>query len=290
MAAKGVLPIRGFMIHMSHYDPRWCARKSREKPFDVKVALEVVDAMAEVGLNLLVVDCADGVKYKSHRDLARPYTVPMADLRKLVKRAQKLDIDVVPKLNFAMSPLHQHNQWFRPYRNYWDDENYWKHAFQLIDELIGECNTERFFHIGMDEDHDRTIEEFAAAICTLHAGLKERGLRTIMWKDAQLYPGGRVHREKSYLAEKKIPKDVVQLMWNYSHPMPDMIRRLCRKGFEVWGAPGGTPEKTAEWRDDLKRYGGKGMLLTKWVPCRPGNRRDMLKLIRECGPVISETA
>jgi len=289
MAAKDVLPIRGYMVHLTHYDPRWCQRKSREKAFDVKVALELVDAMGEAGLNLLVIDCADGVKYKSHPDLARPYTAPMGHLRKLVGRARKKGIDVVPKLNFAMSPLHQHNQWFRPYRNYWDDETYWKHAFQLIDELVDVCKPERFFHIGMDEDHDRTIDEFAAAINTLHEGLEERGLRTIMWKDWQMYPGGRVHREKSYLAEKKIPRDVVQLLWNYRYALPDVIRRLRRKGFEVWGAPGGTPEQVAEWRDQLLRCGGQGMLLTKWVPCRPGNRREMLKLIRTCGPVIAGT-
>ncbi len=286
MAEEKALQYRGFMLHMTHYDPRWCKRKSREKPMSMDVALEALEAMAEAGLNLLVIDCADGVKYKTHPDLARPYTVPMADLRKLANRAHKLGIDVVPKLNFAMSPLHQHNQWFRPWRNYWDDETYWEHAFQLIDELIAVCKPEAFFHIGMDEDHDRTIEEFAAAICTLHDGLEERNLRTVMWKDWQMYPGGRVHREKSYLAEKKIPRDVVQLLWNYRYALPDVIRRLSRKGFEVWGAPGWELEQVEEWKRDLLKYGATGMLLTKWVPCRPGNRRDILKLIRECGPVM----
>jgi hypothetical protein len=41
----------------------------------------------------------------------------------------------------------------------------------------------------------------------------------------------------------------------------------------------------ATWRDDLLRLGGKGMLLTRWVPCRPGNRRELLRVIRTCGPV-----
>ena len=79
---KKTLPVRGFLIHVSHYDPIWFANKDREKPFDVDVALELIDAMAETGLNLLVVDCSDGVKYSSHPELARHYTVPMTALRK----------------------------------------------------------------------------------------------------------------------------------------------------------------------------------------------------------------
>jgi len=95
--------VRGFLIHISHYDPQWCKVKAREKPFDLDLGLEIVDTMWEVGLNLLVIDCADGVRYKSHPELARKYTVPMSHLGKLVNRAQEKGIEVVPKLNFSQS-------------------------------------------------------------------------------------------------------------------------------------------------------------------------------------------
>jgi len=285
MARESGIPIRGYLLHITHYDPSWVKRKRREKPFDLDVGLEIVDAMAEAGLNLLVVDCADGVKYKSHPELARSYSVPMAHLRKLVKRAQGHGIEVVPKLNFAQSALHQHNHWFRPYFWLFDNKEYWRRAFQLVDELLEACQPPRFFHIGMDEDHDRSHAQYAEAICTLRDGLKQRGLRAVMWKDAQTYSAAQVHAEKSRAAEGEIPKDVVQVVWHYQTVLTDVVRRLRRKGFDVWGAPGRDPEQVRQWRDVLVRYGGTGLLLTSWIPCRPGNRARLLERIRTGGPI-----
>jgi len=279
------LPIRGFLLHLSHYDPRWCRRKSRERPIDVDLALEVIDSLAEAEMNLLVIDCADGVRYRSHPELARPYSVPMRSLKRLAAAAERRGIEVVPKLNFARSPHHRHNQWFRPHTRGFDDPAYWRAAFEVIDELIGVRRPKRFFHVGMDEDHSRSYTQYADAICTLHAGLKRRGLRTVMWKDAHDWPEAQCHTEKSRAAVREIPRDVVQVPWDYGAARPGVVRRLVRKGFEVWGAPGRTPERVRAWRDALLAHGGRGILLTLWAPCRPGNRSDLLGVIRTCGPL-----
>jgi len=287
MSAARAVPIRGYLIHITHYDPSWVKRKAREKPFDLGVGLEVVEAMADAGLNLLVVDCADGVTYKSHPELKRSYSVPMAHVRRLAAQARKHDIEVVPKLNFAQSALHQHNHWFRPYHRLFDSEEYWRRAFRLADELIQACEPPRFFHIGMDEDHDRSHAQYAAAICTLRDGLRERSLRAVMWKDQQSYAAADVHAEKSRAAEARIPRDVVQVVWHYHTVLTDVVRRLRRKGFDVWGAPGRDPDQVRGWRDAILRYGGTGLLLTRWVPCRPGNRAELLRQIRTLGPICS---
>lgn len=92
--------MRGFLLHITHYDSTWLKFKSREKPFDLDLGLEIVDAMAEAGLNVLVIDCEDGVKYKSHPELARRYTIPMEQLKKLADYAYQKGMEVVPKLNF----------------------------------------------------------------------------------------------------------------------------------------------------------------------------------------------
>ena len=287
MSAARAVPIRGYLIHITHYDPSWVKRKAREKPFDLGVGLEVVEAMADAGLNLLVVDCADGVTYKSHPELKRSYSAPMAHVRRLAAQARKHDIEVVPKLNFAQSALHQHNHWFRPHNALFDNGEYWRRAFQLADELIEACEPPRFFHIGMDEDHDRSHAQYAAAICTLRDGLRERGLRAVMWKDQQSYAAADVHAEKSRAAEARIPRDVVQVVWHYHTVLTDVVRRLRRKGFDVWGAPGRDPDQVRGWRDAILRYGGTGLLLTRWVPCRPGNRAELLRQIRMLGPICS---
>lgn len=287
VSENNILPVRGFMLHITHYDPRWYRAKGRERPFDLNLALEAVDTMAEVGLNLLVIDCEDGVEYASHPELKRRYSVPMAQLEALARRAEGCGIEVVPKINFARSSLHHHNDWFRPYDRLFDTGEYWQRAFQVIDELIAACRSPRFFHIGMDEDHDRAHSQYVAAIETLHAGLAERGLRTIIWNDSAHKGGALVHAEKSLVAEKAIPRDIVQVPWEYTRAQTATIERLVGVGFEVWGAPGRSAEQVAAWRDDLLRLGGKGILLTYWRPCRPSNRKAMLDMLRELGPVCS---
>jgi len=211
----------------------------------------------------------------------------MDSLRALAARAAERGIEVVPKLNFSHSTYHHHNDWFRPHNALFDSDLYWQLAFEVIDELIAECRPPRFFHVGMDEDHDRALSQYVAAIQRLHAGLAERGLRTIIWNDSCY--GGRalVHAEKSLAAEAAIPRNVVQVPWHYGGAQPAVVRRLLGEGFTVWGAPGHTAEQVAAWRDDLLAAGGEGMLLTYWRPCRPGNRRALLGALREFGPIVS---
>jgi len=283
--------VRGYLLHLTHYDPVWWKRKPREKPFDLQIALDVVQTLADEGFNLLVVDCADAVQYRSHPELKRHYTVPMNQLRTLASAARKRGLEVVPKLNFARSHLHHHNDWMlgpdEQWYEHFDDEAYWRKAFQLVDELIVACRPKRFFHVGMDEDHDRSHAQYIQAIKTLRAGLRQRKLRTLIWNDTGIeYASGLVHAERSLVAEKAIPRDIVQVLWRYAGVPTASIKRLRRERFELWGAPGWRrPKETIRYRDAILAAGGKGLLMTMWIGCRPGSRRTMLQAIRQMGPV-----
>ncbi len=290
MAARKQLAVRGYLLHLTHYDPMWWEKKAREPRFDLDTALEVVEALAEEKFNLLVIDCADGVKYRSHPELAKRYSAPMGDLAKLAKAAQAAGLDVAPKLNFSQSRWHHHNDWMLPPKERWshhfDDEVYWKRAFELIDELIGVCKPKRYFHVGMDEDHDRSYTQYAEAIKTLRAGLKKRKLKTIIWNDTAIgYGPGLIHAEKSRAAEDVIPKDIVQVVWRYDTVPAEPIRRVGKAGFELWGAPGRRPEMAAEFRKAVLKAGGRGLLMTTWGPVRKGTRKRLLEGIRAMGPV-----
>jgi len=287
MAKRGVIPVRGYLIHLTHYDPRWYLHKRRERPFDLNLGLEIIDAIAKAGFNLLIIDCEDAVLYKSHPELARRYSVTMSCLEKLVNFAHKKGIEVVPKLNFSQSRYHRHNYWFRPYNRLFDSNEYWRIAFQIIDELIKACRPKRFFHIGMDEDDDRTHTQYINAILRLRRGLKERGLRVLIWNDTALGGSAPWHAKKSLAAEKKIPKDIVQIVWDYIHVRPAVIHRLVEEGFEVWVAPSQKPIQVLKWKKALLRLGGKGLIMTTWIPCRPLNRSRMLNFIQLVGPLYS---
>jgi hypothetical protein len=291
MPASSKLPVRGYLIHLTHYDPRWYKAKGRERPFDLDLGLEIVNALAAEGFNLLIVDCADAVRYRSHPEFSRRYTVPMKNLETLAAAASQHGLDVAPKLNFARSEINTHNHWMRApgesWHHHFDDATYWRMAFEVADELIAACRPRRFFHIGMDEDHDRSYRQYIEAIKTLHAGLKKRKLRTLVWNDSGIaYASGQIHAEKSLAAEQAVPKAITQIIWRYDAVPKAAIARVGRLGFELWGAPGWRrPAQATAFRDAVLRAGGKGLLMTTWMPCRASNRRALLESIRAMGPI-----
>lgn len=286
MAKQTVLPVRAYLIHITHYDPRWVAQKEQEKPFDLKVGLEIVDAMAESQMNTLIVACSDGLKYKSHPELKRHYSVPMRVLKELAAAARARNIEVVPKLNFSQSHLHRHNDWFAPHHRLFDNDEYFRLSFEVADEILSVVGGAKFFHVGMDEDHNRSIRQYCQAIITLRKLLKKRGLRTIIWNDsANQWRAADVHKEKSLAAEKAIPKDVVQVVWDYKTVKTPILRRVVDQGFELWGAPGPTEELVTKMRQTLLRLGGKGIVLTRWIPCVQENRQTLVDGIRQFGPL-----
>jgi hypothetical protein len=285
---------KGYLLHITHYDPCWCAVKHREKPFDLRLGMEIVDTLAKEGFNLLFIGCSDGVKYKSHPELTRKYSIPMRDLKRLVDHAEKSGLEIVPKLNFSKSEINRHDNWIRKPDASWLEDfeapAYWKKAFEIIDEVNETCRPKRFFHIGMDEDHNRSYTQYVEAIKILREGLKKRKLRTVMWNDSGLgtkYAPGQIYVEKVINALDRIPKDVIQVLWNYWEVPAKQIKYIASKGFEVWGAPGKDPVQARNFRDAVLKVKGKGLLMTTWTQCRHPNREMLLERINSHGAALS---
>jgi len=288
MNVPGIPDVRGYLLHISHYDPSWCAVKDKEKPFDLQVGLEVVDVMAEAGFNLLVMDPKDGVAYGSHPELKRHYTQPMDVLGRLAGHARERGLDVAVKLNFSQSGTHRHNHWFAPHNGLFDNDEYWQRAFRIIDELIEAARPKRFFHVGMDEDHDRSVPQYVEAIRTLHEGLSRRHIRTLIWNDSACHwPQAAVHRDKSLAAEKHAPKDVTHVIWDYGDTIDiDAFRRAIGRGLTVWGAPGSRPGNVEAMLGVLAECGAEGILLTRWIPCIPENRDTLIGRVKSASKLF----
>ncbi len=288
------LKYRGYLLHLTHYDPVWWLAKKKERPFDPAIAREVVDAVADQGFNMLLVGVSDGVRYRSHPELRRHYSQPMSVLKKLADYARTRGMQIVPKLNFSRSEINRHNQWMRKEGQQWheqfDDATFFKIAFDAIDEVIEACQPEHFFHVGMDEDHDRSHQQYINAILTLREGLKKRHLRTVCWSDSAIdYASGQVYREKNEAAERVLPPDTVRLLWNYWMIPTAQMKAIRRRGFELWGAPGARePRKTAQFRDALLACGGTGLIMTHWKPCTQAWRKDLLDRVRTFGPIYQQ--
>lgn len=106
---------RGMLIHVTHIDPDWVKCKNTEEPFNLKVALDLLPLLAGYGMNTLIVDVEDGVEYKSHPEMKRHYSVPIAQMKTLADAARSHGVDVVPKLNWSKSGRNLHDMWMKPY-------------------------------------------------------------------------------------------------------------------------------------------------------------------------------
>jgi hypothetical protein len=262
-------------------------RKRRERPIDIPLALEIIDAISRLGFNTLIIDCEDGLIYRSHPELTRRYSISRDALRQVLGYARKKRLELIPKLNFSQSRYHRHSYWLKPYYAVFDTNRYWQVAFDLIEELVREFRPKRFFHIGMDEDDTRSLEQYVKAILMLRRRLNKLGLRAIMWNDTAFGRKRPWHTKKSLAAEHALTKDIVQVVWDYEGFKPGILRRIAGEGFEVWAAPGAKPSYVLKWKEALLRHGGKGLLMTTWLPCRPRNRSRLLELIEGVGPIYS---
>ncbi len=293
MSDKKSIAVRAYLIHITHYDPVWFDRKERERPFDLNLGCDMVKALGDAGFNMLIIDLADGVEYRTLPELKRHYSVPMSTLEKLVASARQAGMEVVPKLNFSKSkePRHDHNYWFRPYNELPDDDAYCAKAFQLIDEIVEVMKPERYFFIGMDEDFLRTPAEYASVVNALHEGISKRGLRTAMWNDTPHLSAGMFGCvEKTLAAEDEAPKDIVHVLWDYT-PLKaraaERVRDMRSKGFEVWIAPGGRADQVEQWKQLALQTGCAGMVMTAWRPVTERSRRRFLDAIGRIGPILA---
>lgn len=271
-------------MHLSHYDPAWIKRMDYCKPYDPQMARAVMRKAAEEGMNVLIVDVEDVVKFKSHPQLHRPYSVPLNTYRTLVKEAQAMGLTVVPKLNFARGD-DMHNAWMHPFDELADINKYCSHAIQLILELTEGLNI-RYFHIGMDED-DRDAETFAVTIKAIHDELARRHIRTLIWADVER----RFARHQKFMtAYPVLPRDIILMPWGYAaKSSAAWIRKFTEEGFEVWGCCGENKKNVAMWLKDLNENGGKGLVATCWRPLIRKNKPHLIKTIETTLRVVRES-
>lgn len=155
-------------------------------------------------------------------------------------------------------------------------------------ELVELMRPKQFIHIGMDEDHYRSHEQYVDTIERLRGIVKGLGLRTIIWNDSCHFRSRSIaqgHAEKSRAAEEKISKDIIHILWDYGNAHPDVVKRISGRGFDVWGAPGGNPEQIAAWMKALNENGGSGLLMTNWIKCSSFNRNQLIEYLKTIGKV-----
>ena len=170
--------------------------------------------MAEVGMNQIVVDIGEGIRFDSHPELAVEGSWTPGEMSAEVRRLRDLGLTAIPKLNFSAT----HDTWLNEYSYMVSSKPYYKVCADLIAETLEIFEQPALFHIGMDEEtfHNQrelsqiTIRQFDLWYHDLnfYAGEVEKGgARAWMWSD-RIW-----HHEEEYLANT--PKSILQSNWYY---------------------------------------------------------------------------
>ncbi len=188
-------------------------RSSSKLRFDWDVWYEYVDALKSAGVNTLVMDLGDGIRFNSHPEIAVEGAWSVEQLKIEIARLRGMGFELIPKLNFSAA----HDYWLKDYARMVSTEPYYRVCSDLIAEVC-EIFKPEYFHIGMDEENYPLQEKYDYVVIRQHDALwkdirflvgevEKHNVRVIMWADH-----AREHLEDFI---ENCPKSVVPMIWYY---------------------------------------------------------------------------
>ncbi len=182
--------------------------------FDDSLWSDILSRMAAAGMNMVVLDLGDGVRYRSHPEIAVRNAWSPRRLKEEVRRARAMGIEIIPKLNFSTA----HDVWLGPYARMVSTPAYYRVCRDLIAEVNDLCEGPRFFHLGMDEETAvnqvynrlvviRQFDLFWDDLTFYVDEVRKGGARPWVWSDYQWYHPAQF--------VKHMPTSVLQSNWWY---------------------------------------------------------------------------
>ncbi len=235
---------------------------------DRDVWRKTTDFMAGQGVNTLVIDLGEGVRYESHPELAVPGSWSVDELKEELNRLRGISLTPVPKLNFSAC----HDAWLGPYRMMRCTDTYYAVCNELIDEVCAIFGRPQLFHLGMDEETYEHQKHMGSAFIRGEAlwwhdflGFVDRceknGARPWIWSDYYW------HHPDIFV--KRMPKSVLQSNWSYHRIAPP-------------DASGWYPDISYQAYVDLDRL-GYDQVPTASTWCFHGNIEQTVRLPFEAG-------
>ena len=105
----------------------WCD----EAHFDLDVFHKIVEHLPEFGINTLLLDVGDGMRYDSHPEIGVKGALTPDELRREVRALRAMGIEPVPKLNFSAG----HDAWLGQYERMLTTDIYREVVGDLIHEI-----------------------------------------------------------------------------------------------------------------------------------------------------------
>ncbi len=277
----------------------WALRGFRSSlVFDETVWNTVLKQMADSGMNMVIIDLGDGIKYDSHPEIAVKNAWSVDKLRKELVKIRKLGLEPIPKLNFATT----HDAWLGEYSRMVSTEKYYSVCRDLISEVIEIFDTPRYFHLGMDEEtapHQVTFNYSVVRQRDLWwkdlffyiNEVEKKGVRSWVWSDYGW------HHPESFF--KNMPKSVLQSNWYYESIFDlakiDAFEKVHLEFYDKLEAAGYDQVPTgSNWSTDVNMEGTVayskkhinpdrllGFMTAPWFPTLPICQEKLLQAVKQ---------
>lgn len=254
--------------------------------------------MIKEGMNMVVIDLGDAIKYESHPEIAVNNAWSTTRLRQELETFRKMGLEPIPKFNFAAG----HDIWLGKYSRMVSTDTYYAVCSDLIEEVVDLFDKPRLFHLGMDEENAEDQRYLNHVVIRQHdlwwhdfyffvEQVEKRGCRPWIWSD-YLWK----HSEEFF---KKMPKSVVQSNWYYGESFDEKLTPVkAYIDLEAYGydqiPTGGFYKKNGEGEKSIYNTVQfcdthiadprlLGFLQTFWAPTTEENRESILKAIELTG-------
>ena len=107
-----------------------------------------IDHAKQAGLNMVVMDLGEFVKYPSHPELAVKGSWSAERMQAEVKRLKQMGLEPIPKMNFSAT----HHQWLKKYSRMLSTQPYYQVCSDVIRDVAEIFGRPRFMHLGFDEE------------------------------------------------------------------------------------------------------------------------------------------
>ncbi len=267
--------------------------------FDMSLWNDLLKKMVDVGMNMVVIDLGDGVKYESHPEIAVREAWTVNRLKRELAKVRKMGLEPIPKLNFSTC----HDTWLGTYSRCVSTDTYYGVCRDLIAEVIDIFDKPRFFHLGMDEEtagHQRyheyvVIRQYDLWWHDLYFFIEEvekGNVRPWVWSD-YLWD----HPEEFF---KRMPKSVLQSNWYYSPKFNKKIKYvnayldLEAHGYDQiptgsnWSVPENFQGTVTYCKRRIAPERLKGFLQTAWKPTLEECRDRHIQAIELVGQALNK--
>ena len=140
----------GILVHLSM--DMWKHLEFLNSPlsayFEEDVWNEIIDRAADAGMNAIVLDVGNGIRFQSHPEIAKEDAYSIEWAHEQVRKCREKGIALIPKLNFATT----HDMWLGDYSRMISSPTYYKVTKELIEEVYEIFEHPAYIHLGMDDE------------------------------------------------------------------------------------------------------------------------------------------